>query len=103
MEILRSGSSGEAVEALQKRLLGQGVNPGPVDGIFGHKTEDAVKRFQGREGLEADGIAGPKTFAALGMIEAEAPEEKGSLSDLAAEIEAKKGKGLGRSGGERFV
>jgi len=71
METLRSGSRGDAVEALQKRLLGQGVNPGPVDGVFGPKTEDAVKRYQEREGLEADGIAGTKTFTALGLIEGE--------------------------------
>jgi cell wall-associated NlpC family hydrolase len=36
-----------------------------VDGDFGRLTEDAVKRFQGRVGLEADGVVGPKTWAAL--------------------------------------
>lgn len=75
MDVLRSGSSGEAVEALQKKLLGQGINPGPIDGVFGPKTEDAVKRFQERSGLSADGIAGPNTFGALGMGEAEGTEE----------------------------
>jgi len=63
--MLRNGSSGSEVEDLQRKLAGQGINPGPVDGIFGPKTEDAVKRFQERAGLDADGIAGPKTMAAL--------------------------------------
>jgi peptidoglycan hydrolase-like protein with peptidoglycan-binding domain len=63
--MLRNGSSGSEVEDLQRKLAGQGINPGPVDGIFGPKTEDAVKRFQERAGLEEDGIAGPKTMAAL--------------------------------------
>lgn len=71
MDILRSGSRGEAVEALQKKLLGQGINPGPVEGVFGPKTEEALKRFQERQSLDADGITGPKTLAALGLTEAE--------------------------------
>jgi peptidoglycan hydrolase-like protein with peptidoglycan-binding domain len=49
MEVLRNGSSGDGVEALQQKLLGQGINPGPIDGVFGPKTEDAVKRFQERD------------------------------------------------------
>ena len=74
MEMLRRGSSGDAVEALQKKLLAKGVNPGSADGIFGPKTEDAVRRFQEREGLQVDGIVGPKTFGALGMLEEEADD-----------------------------
>ena len=74
--MLRNGSTGEEVMALQKTLMAKGINPGPIDGIFGPKTEDALKRFQERAGLEADGIAGPKTFAALeGMAKPSAPEE----------------------------
>ncbi|MEE9298810.1 MAG: peptidoglycan-binding domain-containing protein [Acidimicrobiia bacterium] len=78
METLRSGSSGEAVEALQKKLLGKGVNPGPVDGIFGPKTEEAVRRFQERSELTVDGIAGPATFGALEMIEEEVETDESS-------------------------
>lgn len=72
MEMLRSGSKGAAVEALQKKLIAQGINPGPIDGVFGPKTADAVKRFQERKGLTADGIAGPKTLTALGLMDAPA-------------------------------
>ena len=41
--MLARGTSGAAVEALQKALIALGVNPGPVDGVFGPKTEAAVK------------------------------------------------------------
>lgn len=40
-------------------------NPGPIDGVFGAKTDQAVKQFQARHGLLVDGIAGPQTFAKL--------------------------------------
>ena len=89
MEMLRNGSRGEAVEALQQKLTSQGINPGGTDGIFGLKTEEAVKRYPKREGLEVDGIAGPITLGALGLVETEAAETH-DLSDLVDEIAAKK-------------
>lgn len=67
--MLRSGSRGDEVEALQRKLLAMGVNPGTADGVFGPKTEGAVRRFQEREALDVDGIAGPKTLAALGLAD----------------------------------
>jgi len=73
--MLRNGSTGEEVTALQKALMTKGINPGPIDGIFGPKTDDAVRRFQERAGLEVDGIVGPKTMAALeGKAEKVVPE-----------------------------
>jgi peptidoglycan hydrolase-like protein with peptidoglycan-binding domain len=68
--MLRSGSRGPEVEDLQRALMRKGINPGPIDGAFGPKTEDAVRRFQERAGLVADGIAGPKTLGALEEKEA---------------------------------
>ncbi|MBR0426453.1 MAG: peptidoglycan-binding protein [Clostridia bacterium] len=58
---------GEDVTELQKALLIHGFDPGPVDGIFGKKTRAAVRAFQKATGLKTDGIAGPDTFAALGL------------------------------------
>jgi peptidoglycan hydrolase-like protein with peptidoglycan-binding domain len=63
--MLARGSKGLQVEVLQKALASLGVNPGPLDGLFGPKTEAAVKRFQKAENLEVDGVVGPKTQAAI--------------------------------------
>lgn len=65
--VLKMGSSGAQVKTLQKKLNNWGYNAGTVDGIFGTKTRDAVKRFQQKNGLAVDGIVGTKTAAALGM------------------------------------
>jgi peptidoglycan hydrolase-like protein with peptidoglycan-binding domain/TPR repeat protein len=58
-----NGSS--AVRALQRRLVGLGYSPGPVDGRYGPLTEAAVIRFQAAHGLQVDGVAGRPTLAAL--------------------------------------
>ncbi len=54
-----------AVRQIQQALKNKGFDPGPIDGVWGRKTIAAVRRFQQQQGLEADGIAGPKTSAAL--------------------------------------
>lgn len=64
METLRKGSRGEAVTALQRALLSLGYAIA-VDGIFGSQSEAAVKQFQSARGLEADGVVGAITQAAL--------------------------------------
>lgn len=60
MQTLRKGSKGDDVRRLQELLGGL-----EVDGIFGRKTEAAVKAYQAANGLKADGIVGPLTWAAL--------------------------------------
>lgn len=57
---------GDDVRALQQALRTAGIEV-DVDGDFGPATERAVKDFQAREGLTADGVAGPATRAALGL------------------------------------
>lgn len=69
--LLRKGDSGSAVRSLQSRLNALGYSCGAVDGIFGNRTRDAVRAFQRGAGLDDDGIAGPKTLAALGSGQAQ--------------------------------
>lgn len=64
MTTLRHGDRGQAVLQLQKQLNAQGAKLF-ADGDFGDKTEAAVRAYQLKVGLVADGIAGPKTLAAL--------------------------------------
>ena len=65
---LRKGQhSGEPpVERLQLMLnFVSGVDEPDVDGIFGPRTEAAVRRFQQNENLSVDGIVGKQTWTAL--------------------------------------
>ena len=50
---------------LQHALAHLGYSPGTIDGQYGPSTTQAVKSFQTAHGLTADGVAGPKTIAAL--------------------------------------
>ena len=68
MEALRQGSSGSEVAKLQAQLQDLGFSPGPIDGNFGPATEAAVLALQKSMGLLADGIAGPRTQGALGLV-----------------------------------
>jgi peptidoglycan hydrolase-like protein with peptidoglycan-binding domain/tetratricopeptide (TPR) repeat protein len=61
-----TGSS--AVRALQRRLRADGYSPGPIDGRYGPRTSNAVRRFQAAHHLQIDGIAGPKTYARLNNL-----------------------------------
>lgn len=63
--VLRSGSKGEDVKQLQLRLTELGYDPGKADGVFGKGTKTALQEFQKRNGLEADGEAGPQTIEKL--------------------------------------
>lgn len=67
LPLLRSGSRGETVRAAQLLLIGRGFPCGPegADGDFGPRTREAVLRFQGSRGLEADGLVGERTWSAL--------------------------------------
>jgi peptidoglycan hydrolase-like protein with peptidoglycan-binding domain len=63
---VKRGSKGDAVKGLQNALrVRSSDDVGPIDGIFGPATENAVKRFQRQAGLADDGIVGPNTWAAL--------------------------------------
>ena len=73
--MLKTGSSGDEVAKLQKRLAASGFDPGAADGVFGPKTEAALKAFQESAGIAVDGIAGPATNAALAAAQAAAMDK----------------------------
>lgn len=62
---LGKGDRGSDVVTLQRVLAMKGYPVGPADGVFGRLTRRAVKRFQRRRRLKADGRVGPLTTAAL--------------------------------------
>lgn len=61
------GSSGNEVTQIQTKLKNWGYYSGSVDGIYGSKTVSAVKKFQKKNGLTVDGIAGKATLSAMGI------------------------------------
>lgn len=61
------GSRGDEVRQIQTKLKRWGYYNGSIDGIYGSQTLSAVKWFQSKNGLQVDGIAGPKTLAAMGI------------------------------------
>ena len=64
-QTLRLGDEGDDVVLLQVRLMALGYLSGKADGVFGSATGAALAAFQLRNGLEADGIAGTKTYKKL--------------------------------------
>lgn len=65
--VLKVGSRGDTVKRLQQELKYQGFLSDKPDGIYGTRTRNAVRKMQKAYGLTVDGIAGPKTLAALGI------------------------------------
>ena len=61
MDNLKRGSRGHDVEIIQQQLNELGYDCGAADGIFGAKTDAAVRRFQADNNLTIDGVVGPTT------------------------------------------
>lgn len=64
-QTLKKGDKNDYVKTLQSWLYKAGFNPGGIDGVYGENTEKAVKEFQKKIGITADGIAGKQTYQAL--------------------------------------
>ncbi len=64
----KNGSSGEEVRKIQTKLKNWGYYNGSVDGVYGWQTENAVRSFQKKNGLKADGVAGEATLNAMGIF-----------------------------------
>lgn len=66
--LLYEGTVGYDVLQLQMILQSLGYDPGPIDGIFGPRTKNAIMRFQRDNGLKVDGIVGPETMRVINML-----------------------------------
>lgn len=80
--VIKVGSRGTTVKTIQTKLKRWGYYKGGIDGIFGNQTRDAVKYFQRRNGLTADGIVGSATARAMGIT------LKGSSSGSSGNVSA---------------
>lgn len=81
---LRLGSRGEEVRRLQELLRARGYRV-RADGYFGGSTYGALLSLQQREGLPADGVAGPTTWRALGRTPGTMTAERPAYSGEPAE------------------
>ncbi|MCL4763580.1 MAG: peptidoglycan-binding protein [Burkholderiales bacterium] len=67
------------VRSLQAALRERGFDPGPVDGVWGPQTEDALRDFQQSLGLAASGQPDAQTMSALDV---RAPLASGGMRDV---------------------
>lgn len=80
--VYRQGDSGDTVKEIQTRLKKWGYYSGNTDGIFGSQTKEAVKYFQRKNGLTADGVVGKATLAALGISSSSSTPSSSTDNDL---------------------
>lgn len=78
--VVKVGSRGQTVKTIQTKLKRWGYYTGSVDGIFGSQTQAAVKYFQRKNGLAADGIVGKATAQALGISLSSQSSSSGSTT-----------------------
>ncbi len=82
MTIYKNGSRGDDVRRIQQALKEAGHLTDAPDGIFGSRTEAAVKAFQNKAGLTADGLVGPATWGKLFPLQT--PEQPAISGDVDA-------------------
>jgi len=82
----KRGSTGAVVTQIQTKLKNWGYFKYDVDGVYGSRTETAVKAFQQKNGLTADGIAGQATLSAMGINGGGAGNNNSADVDLLARL-----------------
>ncbi|MBE7065420.1 MAG: spore cortex-lytic enzyme [Ruminococcaceae bacterium] len=97
----KRGSYGSEVRQIQTKLKSWGYYNGEIDGIYGSRTESAVKSFQRNNGLTADGIAGPRTLSAMGISSGNSSSS--SVSATSANVELLARIIYGEARGEPYV
>src|SRR6185437_14178352 len=65
--VLQQGDKGLQVERLQQALASAGIYKGKITGVYDQPTADAVKAYQKKNGVDADGVAGASTQMRLGL------------------------------------
>ena len=87
--VSKNGSRGEEVRKIQTKLKNWGYYNGSVDGVYGWQTENAVKSFQKKNGLTADGVAGEKTLNAMGIYSSNSSGSTSSPNEANIELLAR--------------
>ena len=77
---LPMAASSQLVRSVQQSLERKGVEPGPVDGIWGPRTHEALREFQDQQGIQATGQLDARTLDALGVPEAQMASTEDSAS-----------------------
>ena len=70
------------VQQLQQKLKDQGFEAGPVDGKFGPKTKEALRKFQEKNGIKPSGEADEQTLAALGIQGGASGQDRSPQGDM---------------------
>lgn len=98
------GSRGEEVRTIQEKLKRWGYYSGSVDGIYGSQTVSAVKKFQQKNGLTVDGIAGKNTLNAMGIMSSSSSSgSSGSSSNNSANVDLLARLVYGEARGESYT
>ena len=98
------GSRGEEVRKIQEKLKRWGYYNGSVDGIYGSQTVSAVKKFQQKNGLTVDGIAGKNTLNAMGIMSSSSSSgSSGSSSNNSANVDLLARLVYGEARGESYT
>ncbi len=93
---ISEGATGPVVRWAQYLLVRRTLSDGQIDGIFGPVTATAVRRFQQDSHLTADGIVGPRTWAALGGDGPEPPTlTEGSSGQVVSKLQTALNEGRG--------
>ncbi|OGO83685.1 MAG: spore cortex-lytic enzyme [Clostridiales bacterium GWD2_32_19] len=79
------GSTGEKVKEIQRKLKEWDYYNGGIDGDYGYNTWLAVRKFQGKNGLKVDGIAGGNTLEKIG-IRTSAKTSKSSAGNVSRDV-----------------
>lgn len=88
----------DTVRSAQQALKDKGFDPGPVDGIMGPQTHSAVRSYQEKNSLDADGRLGPQTLGSLGVADSNPGTKMKTAGTNIKESYSTGGKQMGKGG-----